>query len=201
VIGIDPEPNMLEAAAAYAREKGVEVKFQLGSSYDLDKLSEAFHLVTMGRSFHWMDRAATLEALDRIIEPGGAIALFRDSYPALPQNQWRDQFRSVLEPFAQKDPAHALHRREGSRTPHEAFLLESKFCRLERISVINRIETPVEHLIDRALSMSTTSPERLGSEMETVVDRVREALNPQARCGLIVEIVESEALLAFRDDL
>jgi ubiquinone/menaquinone biosynthesis C-methylase UbiE len=90
VIGIDPEPNMLEAAAAYAREKGVEVKFQLGSSYDLDKLSEAFHLVTMGRSFHWMDRAATLEALDRIIEPGGAIALFRDSYPAVPQNQWRD---------------------------------------------------------------------------------------------------------------
>ncbi len=67
--------------------------------------------------------------------------------------------------------------------------------------MINRIETPVEHLIDRALSMSTTSPERLGSEMETVVDRVREALNPQARCGLIVEIVESEALLAFRDDL
>ena len=125
VIGIDPEPAMLEAAAAYARGKKVEVTFQLGSSYDLDKLPETFHLVTMGRSFHWMDRAATLEALDRIVEPGGAVALFRDSHLEVPQNQWRDQFRSVLEPYARKDPAHMLLGRDKLRIPHEVFLLES----------------------------------------------------------------------------
>jgi 2-polyprenyl-3-methyl-5-hydroxy-6-metoxy-1,4-benzoquinol methylase len=61
VIGIDPEPTMLEAAAVYAQGKEVEVTFQLGSSYDLDNLTGTFHLVTMGHSFHWMDRAATLE--------------------------------------------------------------------------------------------------------------------------------------------
>jgi len=90
VIGIDPEPAMLEAAAVYARGKEVEVTFQLGSSYDLEKLTGTFHLVTMGRSFHWMDRAATLEALDRIVEPDGAVALFKDSHLEVPQNQWRD---------------------------------------------------------------------------------------------------------------
>jgi len=87
------------------------------------------------------------------------------------------------------------------RIPHEVFLLESKFSRLERFSVINRIKTPVERLIDRALSMSSTSPERLGPELEAVVEKLREALNPQAKDGVIVEVVESEALLAVRDNL
>lgn len=201
VIGIDPEPAMLEAAAAYAQAKEVEVTLQLGSSYDLDKLAQTFHLITMGRSFHWMDRAATLEALDQILEPDGAVALFKDSHLEVPQNQWRDQFRSVLEPFARKDPAHALHGRYRLRSPHEVVLLESKFRRLERVSVINRVKTPVERLIDRALSMSTTSPERLGPDLETVVEKLREILSPHAAGGGIVEVVESEALLAFRDKL
>jgi SAM-dependent methyltransferase len=202
VIGIDPEPAMLEAAAAYASGKRVKVRLQLGSSYGLDKLMETFHLVTMGRSFHWMDRAATLEALDRIVAPKGAVALFGDSHPKLPQNQWYDQFQSVLEPFLRKDSTHVLRgRRDGSWVPHEVFLLESKFNRLERFSVIQRIETPVERLIDRALSMSPTSPERLGSELEKVVEKLCDVLNPQATDGVIVEVVESEALLAFRDNL
>jgi hypothetical protein len=34
-----------------------------------------------------------------------------------------------------------------------------------------------------------------------VVEKLREALNPQAKDGVIVEVVESEALLAFRDNL
>jgi SAM-dependent methyltransferase len=199
VVGIDPEPAMLEAAATYTRERGVEVTLQLGSSYELDKLTETFHLVTMGRSFHWMDRAATLGALDRIVERGGAVAFFRDSHPDLPQNRWREQFRSVLEPYARNDPGHARAAQGGLRVPHEAFLLESKFSRLERCSVINRIETPVERLIDRALSMSSTSPQRLGAELETMVERLRGVLNSLATDGVIEEVVESEALIAFRE--
>ena len=199
VIGLDPEPAMLEAAAAYARGKGVDVTFQPGSSYDLGSLPGPFHLVTMGRSFHWMDRTATLAALDRIVTPGGAVALFGDNHLQVPQNQWHERFKAVREPFAEKDPAHVMtERRDGSWLRHEAFLLQSVFNRLERISVVQQVETPVENLIDRALSLSTTSPERLGPEMETMVDQLREVLNREATGGIIVEVVEFEALLAFR---
>ena len=190
---------MLEAAAEYAHAREARVEFRLGSSYDLDKLAGTFRLVTMGRSFHWMDRAATLEGLDRIVAPGGAVALFRDSHINVPQNLWREEFRAVLEPFAAKDTGHvrAAHR-GASWIQHEGVLLESKFNQLERHSVIQRLETPVERLVDRALSMSSTSPERLGEEMETMTGKLREVLNRYARDGVIVEVVESEALLAFR---
>jgi ubiquinone/menaquinone biosynthesis C-methylase UbiE len=201
VLGMDPEPAMLEIATEYARTREAAVEFRLGSSYDLDKVTGMFQLVTMGQSFHWMDRAATLEALDRIVAPGGAVALFRDSHLSVPQNRWREEFRAVLEPFAAKDTGHVRAAHRGSSwIQHEAVLLESKFNELERHSVIQRLKTPVERLIDRALSMSSTSPERLGEEMETMTGKLREVLNRYACDGVIAEVVESEALLAFREN-
>ena len=64
--------------------------------------------------------------------------------------------------------------------------------------MIRKIETPVERLLDRALSMSTTSPQRLGSEQERLLETLRTALNEEAVAGMITEVVETHALLAFR---
>ncbi len=64
--------------------------------------------------------------------------------------------------------------------------------------MIQRIETPIERLIDRALSMSTTSPEKLGGEVEGMAQKLREALEEFATDGVIEEVVESEALVAKR---
>jgi hypothetical protein len=46
--------------------------------------------------------------------------------------------------------------------------------------------------------MSPTSPERLGPDLDTVVQKLREVLTAHSTAGLITEVVESEALLAFR---
>jgi hypothetical protein len=77
-------------------------------------------------------------------------------------------------------------------------LLASRFNQLERVSVIRELETPIERLLDRALSMSTTSPQRLGAEQEQLIETLRTALNEEATAGVITEVVESHALLAFR---
>jgi ubiquinone/menaquinone biosynthesis C-methylase UbiE len=88
VVAIDPSPEMLTAAGALAGET-TNIHFLAGSSYDLGPALGHFHLVVMGRSFHWMDRVDTLKRLDRMIEPAGAVALFHDSAPAVPANAWR----------------------------------------------------------------------------------------------------------------
>src|ERR1700761_1760224 len=59
VTGVDPEPQMLEAAKAAARDAGVTIAFRQGSSFDLPDDIGPFKLVTMGRAFHWMDQAQT----------------------------------------------------------------------------------------------------------------------------------------------
>ena len=42
----------------------------------------------MGRAFHWMDRAATLAMLDKIVTPDGGVALFHDAHPPVEENGW-----------------------------------------------------------------------------------------------------------------
>ena len=69
VTGMDPEPEMLRVAAANAREAGIDLKLVQGSSYDLAPVLGRFRLVSIGRAFHWMDRADTLKRLDELIEP------------------------------------------------------------------------------------------------------------------------------------
>src|SRR5882762_69304 len=98
VVAVDPSPEMLTQARALAG-KTANIRFVAGSSYDLGPALGHFHLVVMGRSFHWMDRVDTLKRLDRMIEPAGAVALFHDSAPAVPANAWRKVWRDIREHY------------------------------------------------------------------------------------------------------
>ena len=78
---MDPSPDMLAAAAEHAAAAGVAIDLVEGSSYDLGARRGPFQLAVMGRSFHWMDRDATLRGLDRIVDLQpflGAVVLFGD---------------------------------------------------------------------------------------------------------------------------
>ena len=91
-----------------------------------------FHLVVMGRSFHWMDRVDTLRRLDALVEPDGAVALFADRYPELPVNAWRQELRALTDRYIDR----AKHWRGPDWVRHEVPLLESAFSQLEEIAVI-----------------------------------------------------------------
>ncbi len=98
VLAIDPSPEMLAEARVLAGQTA-NIRFVPGSSYELDPALGHFHLVVMGRSFHWMDRVDTLERLNRLIEPSGAVALFYDSAPAIPANAWRKTWKGIRERY------------------------------------------------------------------------------------------------------
>jgi ubiquinone/menaquinone biosynthesis C-methylase UbiE len=88
VTAIDPEPEMLRIAAEQAAKAGVRLNVLEGNSYTLDGSLGPIELVTIGKAFHWMDRPRTLEILDKLIQPGGAVALFSTRHPSVPENEW-----------------------------------------------------------------------------------------------------------------
>ncbi len=146
-----------------------------------------------------MDRVATLRALDEITEPGGAVAIFRDRHLDVPDNAWKARFDELFAELRDSDPDRNVDRRSGRRdNPHESVLLDSPFSRLERLGVIRRLATPVDRLIDRALSYSIASPDRLGLKRDAFLNRLRDFLEREATDGAVTEVVETEALLAFR---
>ena len=195
VVGVDPEPEMLRRARA---ESPANASWVEGSSRDVGPALGRFRLATMGRSFHWMDRAETLVRLDGILEPEGAVALFRSSTPPdLPENAWRAEYRAVLDRYSKDDESRSPSDRPGW-VPHVAVLLESAFSELEEISVIERREDPVEVLVERALSLSSTSRARLGGRADAMVDEVRAVMSRLAPSGRFVEVVATVALIARR---
>jgi len=194
VIGIDPEPEMLRAAE---QDAPANVRFCEGSSYELGPNLGRFQLVTMGRSFHWMDRVDTLQRLDEIIEPGGAVVVFGDNHPELPENAWRQEFRDLVERYAADDEDRRRRNGQGW-VPHITVLLGSAFCALEEVSVIERREISAAVLIDRALSMSSTSRARIGDRADALVEEIGNLSVRLAPKGRLVEVVASTALIAHR---
>jgi SAM-dependent methyltransferase len=197
VTAIDPEPEMLLIAAARAAQAGADIRFLAGSSETLAPSLGRFRLTVIGRAFHWMDRPRCLERLDDMTEPEGAVALFGDRHPKLPENGWRETFKGLIGRYAADDDTR-VDRDAPGWLPHEAVLLDSPFSRLERIAVIERRHTPVERFIDRAFSMSSSSEARLGPRAAELAGELRAAMASFAPEGLVTEVVESQALIARR---
>jgi SAM-dependent methyltransferase len=197
VIGIDPSEEMIAAAARQSAELGVAVDWRVGSSQDLDQSLAPLHLVVMGRSFHWMDRDATLARLDKLVAPNGAVALLSTESLPFPEGRWRDVFDAVRAEFARPDDFDA-HRKSPQWEPHEAVLLRSPFSRLESFGIVEKRVSSIDELISRALSQSSTTPETLGEKRAPFEKKLRKDLLTVCPDGRFPEIMESAALLARR---
>jgi SAM-dependent methyltransferase len=197
VTALDPEPEMLEIASKNAVSGDFKIKFVQGGSYSLGVHFGRFQAVTIGRAFHWMDRVATLNLLDTMIESNGAVVLFDDRHPKVPENSWCSSYEKVIDRYAEGD-IERQKRRSPDWLRHEAILLASPFHQLERISIIERRLTEVKRFTDRALSLSITSRERLGAKADDLTSEIRELMSSFALQGVVAEVVESTALIARR---
>ncbi len=200
VTALDPEPLMLDAAAERAAAAGVRVDFRRGGSCDLKIGMGPFRLVTMGRSFHWMDCAATLAMLDGIVAPGGGVALFHDAHPPVAENGWFKILCSIQDKYGRKLASAERRAAEkgGGHRRYEPFLFASAFSQLDGLSVTIRQALTAEDIVGRALSTSLTSPKRLGEAKEAFVSDLTQALRELSPDGTFTEVAELVALLARR---
>ncbi len=197
VTAIDPEPGMIEAAEEAAHAAGVNIETWQASSFALPDGIGPFKLVTMGRSFHWMDRAKTLRALDHLVSQDGAVALLGDMRVQTPENSWREKMQRISDEYG--ETGHSIRQRDGDKRSNETLLMDSTFPHLSRISVLTRHEIPVEDVIGRAFSMSRTSKEVVGARAGEFEAKLRAMLAEEAPNGVVTEIAELYALIARRN--
>jgi len=82
VVAMDPDDAMRAESERIAGERGIgNIDWRFGGSKDLSPGLGQFRLVTMGNSFHWMDRARTLDALYELVTDGGGIAVVGEGAP------------------------------------------------------------------------------------------------------------------------
>lgn len=198
VTAVDPEPDMLEAAQVAAHEAGVTIDFRQGSSFDWPAGIGPFKLVTMGRSFHWMDREATLRALDSLVTPDGALALLHDEHPRTAENAWRLVLRDIGNKYGRATSPHVQAVEKPGYRMHPSVLFDSPFNRLESAGIFIRREITTDDIIGLAYSLSTTAPQKLGDRAPAFERELRDALAPLSPNGRFLEIAEMLALIARR---
>jgi ubiquinone/menaquinone biosynthesis C-methylase UbiE len=199
VTALDPEPGMLAAARQAAAAEGLAIDFQQRGSGDLTPADGPFRLAAIGRAFHWMDRAATLAMLDRIVAPGGGVALFHDAHPPVEENRWFRTLHDVTSKFG-RDEAEHVRERNGGHRRYEPFLFASAFTELDWLSVTIRRTVTEDGIVGLAFSMSTCSPQRLGAQAEEFETALRAALRKSSPDGTFTEVAELVALLARRPE-
>ena len=188
VIGVDPESGMVDWARGAAERAGAAATFIEGRFEDVAARLGVFDVVTIGPAIHWLDPEPARPALDRMVAPRGTILVCGASSVKDGRNPWLDAFDSERDRWRGERPAR----------DHNTFFADGRFVPGRTIRVEGTYTVPVERLVERVLSSSTSSPERLGDEVPAMKSAMRAALAPFAAHGMIQDTVEARAEVFVR---
>ncbi|MFI5781232.1 class I SAM-dependent methyltransferase [Nocardia sp. NPDC051570] len=199
-VGMDPEPEMLTEASLQAREQSVtNVTWTQGNSADLPGGLGHFRLVTMGRSFHWMDREQVLIALDEMVDDNGALVIANDSCLIRPTTTWQQTIEEVQRHFLPPDQQHGPTPTADPRQTHEQVLANSPFRQVNRQVYEFLRPWTIEQAIGYLYSTSLPLHRLLGDRQAAFEDAVTDALLAIDPTGQFTEPVALEVLTATKN--
>jgi len=129
IVGIDRESEMIEEARRIHQEIRIgNIDWYTGTieKYKQEQ-NEKFHLVTIAKAFHWMDRSKILEELYEMITDGGGVAIIDNYEPEKKLEQWQALLNEVIEKWYGQDRRAGNSTYKHSTITHEEVLSNSKF--------------------------------------------------------------------------
>ncbi|MBR0694931.1 class I SAM-dependent methyltransferase [Bradyrhizobium lablabi] len=198
IVAVDPEPEMLAAAREAANRARREVTLVESRAEDLSEDIGRFDLVTIGRALHWLDETSLGALFERLVAPGGVVAICASSSATDGRNPWLEEYTAARRAWS--DDKLWSQSRSGKRVHRELSLLlqGTTFQAAEVIRVESANEISVADLAHRILTFSSSSPAALGEKIEPMLRDVEARLMPASRNGVLTEIVVSTAQIARR---
>lgn len=200
VLGVDVDPEMLAEAVLAARRAGVDgIRWLQATAEALPPDLQPVRLVTLGRSFHWMDRDIVLERLWDLVEPGGGVVITGDGClwenPVEPfQQVAKDVIRRWLG--ERRRAGGAFYPAELER--HEAPLSRSRFVQEERYMLPVVRTWTIDQVVGYCYSLSFCSPALLGERKAAFEADLRQSLDQLQPGEPFQEPVELEAFFLRR---
>lgn len=199
VVGVDPEPAMLDAARRAASNAGRALMLIGAKTETLASDIGTFDVVTIGRALHWMDREPTLANLDRLVTREGVIAICAAFSATDGSNPWLDGYNDIRRHWSPVQLWEEAAR--GTRTHRDlpAFFRGSPFHPADLITVRTSHTVSIEDLARRTLTYSSSSPDALGDDVEAILHDIEAHLAPFSRDGAIAENIVSTAQIVNRN--
>jgi SAM-dependent methyltransferase len=174
VVGLDAEEAMLDEARAATAGAGDRFSWVQAYAEDLPALGlGAFQAVSLGQSFHWMDREVVARHVRDALIPCGAMVLVHHDRPSFDTPQGlptpppappipHDEIWALVDSrLGPRNPAFA------APEPYADLLLRMGFTRVQRLLLPGRTDLLVtsDHVIDTYLSTSFAAPDRFGDAL------------------------------------
>ena len=202
VWAVDPEPSMLAEGRRTAAERGItNIEWMAGDSYHLAKLDlPTLDLVTMGAAFHWMDRDAVLNDLDRRVAAGGGVVVVSGGTSSAQEPPWARTITEIRTRYLGEA------RRAGSGTythpeeDHVDVLRRSAFSQVETVEWNWTVERDLDSVVGLQFSYSFSAPAQLGDEKRRAAFErdLRAALTEQVPSAVFREQIHTQAFIAVR---
>jgi SAM-dependent methyltransferase len=198
-VGLDPEPEMLTEAAKQAQAACLtNVTWAQGGSDDLPGNLGRFRLVTMGRSFHWMNREQVLTVLESMIDDGGGLVIANDSCLVRPTTQWQRAIEDIQNRFLPPQTPTSSMNPATIPEPHEEILARSPFRDLHRATYEFDRPWTIEQAIGYLYSTSLPLHRLLGEHRTAFEQAITDTLLAIDPNGTFTEPVNLEVLMATR---
>jgi len=194
VVGVDPDPVMLDEASGHAAANGVAATWIEAPAERIPELDVGpARAVTFGQSFQWTVRDVVTAAVWDVLLPGGAIVLITHDIdhgpppvdgpaPPIPDDELRALVRRYLGPA---DRAGGGLRPDFDSDRYEVALARSRFGPPRVVHAPGRpdLVRNVDGVIDGYLSMSWAAPQLFGADLEAFVADARRLLLDIAPAG------------------
>jgi len=192
VVGIEPNDDM--RAEAEKNTRSDRVTYQKGHSNDTGLAGRCADLVTVSQAFHWMDIGSTLAEIDRILKPGGVLAIYDCDWPPsvdwVIEKAWRE-LRDKCDNICAAGERHAVRNDKNSYIDRLTAFGRFRFTR-EAVCHSAEPCTP-GRLIGLALSQGGIQDAlKLDPAVKADIDAYRDLVN--TRCPGEFEIVFSYRL-------
>lgn len=186
---VEPDPVFAAHLAARFRQPGFSVVEDIFPAADVDG---SFDLIAAASSFHWTDQEIALDAIMRLLQPGGMLALWWNVYR---QPGIGDAFADAIEPLLEGltlPPSEAGEGHYSLETANRVEQLRSAGFLDTRHSIFRR-ERALNPAQARALFESysfvrTLPADERSALLEAVESIVREQFGGTAPCQVLTPL-------------
>lgn len=187
VVGVDPDPGMLEEAGRQSSELGItNTRWVELQAEALPAGLGSFAVATFAQSFHWMQRERVALAVRRMLEPGGfwvhVGATTHEGLQGVEGLPWPSPPRAAI--------AELVHRylgptRRDGVTGEDEVMLAAGFAGPRRVSVAGHVyERSEDQVVASVLSLSWATPHLFGPKLADFEEELRRLLrdtSPEGR--------------------
>lgn len=196
VVAVDPDEGMLTEGERLAAEQGRRnIRWVRARAEEISADLGRFRIVTMGQSFHWMDRDLVLERISQLVEHDGGLALINPG-KRRPQESWEGVANQVVARYLGH---RGRHPGMSSEPEHEPALRRSAhFFRFTAREFPSRIERDIASILGCVYSSSSAARRLFGNEVaefELELSKSLLRLNPS---GVFKESLETEVVIALK---